>query len=175
MLRDSALTGRLSLDEEVEAFIKDRQEHVETRIYPELRAGAIVIVDRYYFSSMAYQGSRGADPEMIRIRNEEFAPEPDLLVILDLDPLSGLQRIKTRGDRANHFEQTHTLEFARKIFLEIKKPYKHVINAVNPAESITAELFDLFAETVAIREARQSTDAKEKLNAVLKVYGADPV
>src|SRR5271168_4347864 len=56
VLRDSALTGRLSLEEEVETFIKDRKEHVETKINPALKDGHIVIADRYYFSSMAYQG-----------------------------------------------------------------------------------------------------------------------
>ena len=44
VLRDSALTGRLSIEEEVEAFIKDRKEHVEQTINPALREGKIVIV-----------------------------------------------------------------------------------------------------------------------------------
>src|SRR5256885_13530897 len=42
MLRDSALTGRLSAEEEVEAFTKDRQEHVAKVILPELGSGKIV-------------------------------------------------------------------------------------------------------------------------------------
>src|SRR5689334_21201910 len=50
MLRDSALTGRLSIEEEVETFIKDRKQHVEEKINPALQEGMIVIVDRYYFS-----------------------------------------------------------------------------------------------------------------------------
>ena len=41
LLRDSALTGRLSMEEEVETFIKDRREHVENLILPELRAGHV--------------------------------------------------------------------------------------------------------------------------------------
>jgi dTMP kinase len=121
VLRDSALTGRLSLEEEVETFINDRREHVENTINPHLREGHIVIVDRYYFSNMAYQGARGMDPHAIMTRNEEFAPEPDLLVLLDLDPKIGLQRIRLRGDRANHFETTDTLEKARDIFRSIRK------------------------------------------------------
>src|SRR5580700_1034179 len=115
ILRDSALTGRLSLEEEVDTFIRDRKEHVETIINPELAAGHVVIVDRYYFSSMAYQGARGMNPQEIMERNELFAPEPDLLVILDLEPETGLQRVKTRGDRADHFEETDTLTKAREI------------------------------------------------------------
>ena len=109
MLRDSAATGRLSMDEEVEAFIKDRKEHVELLIKPALRDGQIVIIDRYYFSTMAYQGARGMDPEELMRRNELFAPEPDLLVLLNIDTRMGLQRIKLRGDKANHFERIENL------------------------------------------------------------------
>jgi dTMP kinase len=123
MLRDSALTGRLSLEEEVETFIKDRKEHVETLIVPALREGKVVLLDRYYFSTMAYQGARGVDPIELMKRNETFAPEPDLLVLVDVEPKVGLERIRTRGDRADQFEKTGTLEKAREIFNHIQKPY----------------------------------------------------
>lgn len=55
MLRDSAVTGRLSVEEEVALFLKDRREHVETLIAPALARGAWVLLDRYYLSMMAYQ------------------------------------------------------------------------------------------------------------------------
>ena len=136
VLRGSALTGRLSPEEEVEVFIKDRQEHVETQIIPALRAGHIVIVDRYYFSNMAYQGTRGLPPEEIMRRNEVFAPEPDLLVFIDVDPETGLERIRTRGDRANHFEKTDTLKQAREIFLNLQKPYKFTVDGRDHPDDI---------------------------------------
>src|SRR5690348_11605062 len=56
ILRNSASTGRLSAEEELETFIKDRKEHVEILIRPSLDAGKVVITDRYYFSTAAYQG-----------------------------------------------------------------------------------------------------------------------
>ena len=83
-LRESATTGRLSPEEELQLFHQDRREHVETLIEPSLHGGEIVILDRYYFSTMAYQGVRGFDPQEIRRVNEEFAPQPDLLLLLDL-------------------------------------------------------------------------------------------
>ncbi|MFY0579038.1 dTMP kinase [Cystobacter fuscus] len=55
-LRESATAGRLSPQEELDLFIRDRKEHVETLLDPALRRGQIVIVDRYYFSTAAYQG-----------------------------------------------------------------------------------------------------------------------
>src|SRR5687767_13434664 len=140
ILRDSALTGRLSIDEEVETFIKDRRDHVDTKIMPALRDGMIVIVDRYYFSTAAYQGARGLDPQELIRRNEAFAPEPDLLVLLDLDVTHGLERVRTRGDRANHFEQTDTLRRAREIFLSIEKPYLYKIDADRDEKEICTDI-----------------------------------
>src|ERR1700760_2647970 len=76
-VRESATTGRLSPDEELHAFLEDRKEHVPQLIKPAIAKGQIVIVDRYYFSTAAYQGARGRDPvELLRI-NEAFAPKPD--------------------------------------------------------------------------------------------------
>ena len=95
-LRDSATTGRLSIEDELEYFINDRREHVEQLIIPTIKSGGIVILDRYYFSTMAYQGARGIDPEVIRVKNETFAPQPDTLIILDLDVDIALQRIGVR-------------------------------------------------------------------------------
>jgi dTMP kinase len=120
MLRNSASTGRLSPQEELDAFIKDRQEHVTETIQPALAAGHIVILDRYYFSMMAYQGARGFDPQKIRSDNEVFAPIPDLLPILDLEIDVALTRIGARGDSANEFEQRSNLERCREIFLSLK-------------------------------------------------------
>lgn len=175
ILRDSASTGRLSLEEEVETFIKDRKEHVERKINPELAAGHIVLVDRYYFSSMAYQGSRGMDPLEIMRRNEAFAPEPDLLVVLDIDPKGGLSRIKTRGDRANHFETTGTLRKAREIFNSIKKPYLFRVDANQEPEAIRDLIVCQFSLLYTNRISQSDMTPEEKLNATLKLFGGPPL
>jgi dTMP kinase len=174
MLRDSALTGRLSLEEELEAFINDRKEHVDKVIIPELEAGKVVIVDRYYFSSMAYQGARGIDPDEIRRRNEVFAPEPDLLVILDLEPKSGLERIRTRGDRATHFEKTRTLARAREIFRAIQKPYLYSVDAAQPVETICDSVLARFSMIADERKARSSEEPAPMTNETLNLFGAPP-
>lgn len=120
LLRESATTGRLSPEEELETFLKDRAEHVETLIKPSLEAGKVVIVDRYYFSTAAYQGARGMDPHELIARNEQFAPRPDLLVILDVDPAVGVARIRGRGDVGNLFEQEEDLRECARIFAQIQ-------------------------------------------------------
>jgi len=141
LLRNSAITGRLSPEEELATFLKDRRQHVLEKIAPSLAAGHVVILDRYYFSTMAYQGSRGFDPLKIRSDNEVFAPVPDLLFILDLDVDSALSRIGSRGDTANEFEQRANLHRCREIFLSLKdEPFAQVIDANRQPDEVTESI-----------------------------------
>jgi len=140
-LRDSAASGRLAPAEELEYFLQDRRQHVEEVIAPALAAGKVVILDRYYFSTMAYQGARGFDPVEIRRVNEEFAPPPDLLLILDLEVAAAHQRIGTRGDTANAFEQRDALDRCRQIFLSLKdEPFSRVIPCNASITEVAARL-----------------------------------
>ena len=143
-LRESATTGRLSAEEELECFLNDRGEHVEMSIKPALAEGKVVILDRYYFSTMAYQGARGFDPAEIRRRNEAFAPQPDLLLILDLSVESAHGRIGARGDTANEFEQRDTLSRCREIFLSLRdEPFACVIDAEPSLNEVTADILSV--------------------------------
>lgn len=143
LLRASASTGRLSPEEELALFLKDRREHVDNLITPALAAGKVVIVDRYYFSTVAYQGARGMDPaELLRL-NEAFAPEPDLLVHLDVDEEEGIRRIRARGDQQNVFEQAESLRESARIFRWLDFPYLARIQGTLPVEDITAGILEL--------------------------------
>lgn len=140
-LRDSMTQGRLPADEELELFIKDRKQHIATLIQPALDAGKVVILDRYYFSTMAYQGARGFDPQTIRERNEAFAPQPDLLLILDLDIDTAHRRIGVRGDSTNEFEQREILTKCREIFLSLKhEDFAEVIDANAGMDEVTQKI-----------------------------------
>lgn len=139
-LRASMQQGRLSLEEELELFLADRREHVETLVRPALAAGKVVIVDRYYFSTAAYQGARGLDPQELLARNEAFAPRPDLLVILRADVEVGLARIRARGDQANTFEQEESLRAVARIFDSFDFPYLLRLDAAEPPEQLTARI-----------------------------------
>lgn len=140
-LRESAATGRLSPEDELQYFLNDRREHVEELIAPSLAAGKVVILDRYYFSTMAYQGARGFDPAEIRRKNEEFAPVPDLLLIMDLDVDSALERIGARGDTANEFEKRDNLERCREIFLSLKdEGFVRVIDTRGTLDEVAARV-----------------------------------
>src|SRR5947209_1050262 len=85
-IRQSAASGRLPLEEELEAFIQDRLEHVAQIIVPSLAADKVVILDRYFYSTIAYQGARGADIAYLDRHMREIAPVPDVVYVLDIDP-----------------------------------------------------------------------------------------
>mgnify|MGYP002626286625 FL=1 len=118
LLRESAQHGRLSPDEELATFLKDRREHVADLIQPSLDAGKIVVVDRYYYSTIAYQGVRtGVDPcELNEQMRAEF-PVPDLTLLIDVLPAVGIDRVsRLRGDIPNEFERVDELAHIREKF-----------------------------------------------------------
>ena len=100
-------------------FVLDRIYH-NKEIEAALAAGRDVICDRYYYSSLAYQGSI-CDFEWVRHMNCE-CPEirhPDLCVFLDLSPKAALARIAARGEAAEIYEKEETLTLFRATFLKI--------------------------------------------------------
>lgn len=113
----------VSAEEELELFIKDRHEHIEQLIAPSLADGTIVLCDRYFLSSAAYQGAAGLDPDEI-ISRHDFAPDPDLSIIIEIDPVYSIQRItEQRGDVLNEFEQLESLKKVDGIFRLLDLPY----------------------------------------------------
>jgi dTMP kinase len=110
----------LSPEEELDLFVKDRRENVEKNLKPALQKKKVVILDRYYFSTISYQGARGIDPDRIRKINEQFAPQADLVFILDIDARSGLDRIKDRKNKERLFEREDYLARVDQIFRSLK-------------------------------------------------------
>jgi dTMP kinase len=129
-LRQLAQHGRQAISPatELEWFLQDRREDVEQNILPALARGQIVVLDRYYFSTMAYQGALHLDPEEIRARNEAFAPPPDLLFLLHLPVAQGWQRVQQRGT-LSHFERVDYLERVAALFAAMDFPYLRRIDA----------------------------------------------
>lgn len=120
-IKDLAKNGRhkTTPETELELFYLDRVEDVKNHIRPSLEEKKIVIMDRYYFSNVAYQSERGLDPDYIEKRNEIVAPIPAVTIILDLDPEVSLKRIRRkRNAMPNHFEKKEYLERVRQAFLK---------------------------------------------------------
>ncbi len=150
MIRQTASTGRLSLEDEYRLFTLDRQEHVAQLIEPSLAAGKYVLLDRYYFSTLAYQGARGGDIETMRQEQESFAIKPDLVLLLDLTVEESLQRIGVRANSngeagADEFETEEMLTKVRTIFMQfLSNPDEPVlfarIKASQDVESIAEDI-----------------------------------
>jgi dTMP kinase len=147
-LRESARTGRLAPEAELELFLKDRHEHVTNLIKPALGRGEIVILDRYYLSTAAYQGARGIDPQKIIAANEAFAPVPDLVLLLDLDPTAGHERIGARGGAPDGFEGAVYLADVRRIFLGFNRPFIRRIDAAGNPDDVERECRDLLRQAL---------------------------
>jgi dTMP kinase len=154
-LRGGSGSPVLSPEEELAAFEADRRSHVEQRIAPALAAGKVVVLDRYYFSSAAYQGARGLDPEAILVANERFAPAPDLVLLLTLSLEEALRRIAGRGDERSRFERRQFLERCGRIFDRIDRPYLVRIDAARPENEVHQAIVAAVAPLVLERHGRR--------------------
>ncbi|MDX9724322.1 MAG: dTMP kinase [Myxococcota bacterium] len=119
-LRRSAASGRHDARREAELFLLDRREHVESLISPGLSRGAIILCDRYYLSTVAYQGARGLERSELLRQNQAIAPAPDLALFIDVPVEDALTRIRQgRGGRVDDFERSDLLARSRQIYLEL--------------------------------------------------------
>lgn len=87
---------------EVLLYAADRAEHVRTVVRPALEAGTDVVCDRFLWSSLAYQGiARGLGADLVSGANADAVDgcEPDLTIVLDIDPAVGLSRTGHEPDR----------------------------------------------------------------------------
>ena len=99
-------------------FLLSRAQIIDEVIQPHLsrNANAIVILDRYIYSTVAYQGyGRGIDVKLIEKANEIATKglKPDLVVLLDIPPEDGLKR-KRSADSKDHFDDAE-LSFHDKV------------------------------------------------------------
>lgn len=111
---------RIPPDEEWRLFHEDRRIHVEEVVRPALADGRLVIQDRSWPSTVAYQGERGLDRNMLRAAERRIAPDPDLLFVVDLPPDVALARIEGARGRADDFEGIESLRRLRGFFSEFE-------------------------------------------------------
>ena len=131
--------GSLTPEEELDLFIKDRRENVRINLRPALRRRKAVILDRYYFSTIAYQGAKGINPARIKRENEKFAVRPDLVFILDIGAGEGLDRIHHRKRKDLLFERERYLARVRRIFQSFRgRKFVHLDASHPRAETAAA-------------------------------------
>ena len=136
-----------SLEEELDLFVADRRQHVDEVIEPDLAAGKIVLTDRYYFSTAAYQGAAGLDPDRIIRLNEEFAPRPDLVILLVAPPGIGVHRVQVlRQETLNDFEQEDYLAKVAAVFDGLGQKCIRRIDATRAVEEVHNDVIIVFEQ-----------------------------
>ena len=132
-------------DEELNAFILDRQDHLKTKIIPALEEGSIVILDRYFYSTIAYQGILVGDFRTIEALIRENVLIPDAAFWLDVPADLGCSRVKSRDGKLNQFERQEDLAKAGEIFRSIFDDGEQAltrIDAAMPIEIIHRAIID---------------------------------
>ncbi len=132
--------GDVSPEEELQYFINDRREDVERNIRPALQQNKIVLIDRYYYSTAAYQGALGFDPVKIIEDNEAFAPRPDRVFIIQVSLDESFRRIEAGREGFSSFEKRGYLEKVRAIFDTFTGDHILRIDSTGPKEKVHAVL-----------------------------------
>jgi dTMP kinase len=133
----------LSPAEELELFMEDRREHVAQIIRPSLARGKIVITDRYYYSSVAYQGALGLDPHDILAANEAFAPAPDLVFLLELPVKMALARLTRKRQGTRQVSESFSyLKQVAAIYASLKGPRFRRVEAARPTMEVHAIILE---------------------------------
>ncbi len=148
-IREMARSGEeLEPEEELRWFVEDRCVHVAQVIAPALRADRIVLTDRYYLSTVAYQGARGLDYEQILSDSEDEFPIPDLVLLLEIDPQIAFERVHARGSEIEGvFEQREFLSQVASVFDALGCTYLERV----PADGEPSQIEALIAERVRLR------------------------
>ena len=130
-------------------FVADRAVHTE-RIEKWVEEGNIVICDRYFASTVAYQSVSlngvALEKEWLVSLNIPVIREPDLTVLLDIDPEKGLGRIGGRGE-ISKFENAEYLKGVRKAYLELAEEFGFVVmDAERDQRGLSKEIIEKLRE-----------------------------
>lgn len=153
LIRKLVLTGgkegiidgaKISHEAEALLFAADRAEHVDKLIKPSLKAGKVVISDRYFYSSLAYQWARGLDLEWL-IDLNRFAIRPDLVILLDLPVKESMKRLRSRSIKSE-FDKIYELQKkVRENYLKLTERFREIkiVNALDDVDSVHRQIVAL--------------------------------
>ena len=142
-IRNLLLQGnvdRWSAETEILLFTAARRDHLERIILPALEEGKIVICDRFADSTRMYQGMRGPNlRNLVDSLNEKVIKfDPDLTILIDINPEISLKRAKSRKTVEERFEDfgVELQMKMRKGFIELAKEFSNRIEVVNGQQSV---------------------------------------
>ncbi|WP_347832173.1 dTMP kinase [uncultured Planktomarina sp.] len=152
-IRGLLLTGdtdKWSAETELLLFTAARRDHLEKTIEPALAAGQMVICDRFADSTRVYQGATRGDlrTKVDQLHAAMIGREPDLTLIIDVDPKIALARGLARNSGEDRFED-FGLEFQEKLrigFLKLTQEYPQrcrLVDGNRPAEAVFEDVLAL--------------------------------
>lgn len=151
--------ARWSAETEILLFTAARRDHLERTITPALAAGKVVVCDRFADSTRMYQGlSRGDLRATVdRLHDLMIGREPDLTLLIDIDPAVGLSRAKGRQGHEERFEDMGLgmQEQMRAGFLGLAQEFSarfRVIDGARATEAVAADVLAIV--TAALPRAR---------------------
>ena len=158
-IRNLLLQGnvdRWSAETEILLFTAARRDHLERVILPAMEDGKIVICDRFTDSTRMYQGMRGPNlRNLVDMLNEKIINcDPDLTIVIDIDPQISLKRAKSRETVEERFEDfgVEMQLNMRNGFIELAKEFSNRIEVVNGQQSVD----DLSKDICSIVKAKLS-------------------
>jgi dTMP kinase len=128
----------------VDLFLADRRHDVENHIMPALREKKIVVMDRYFLSTAAYQSDRPWQ-EILEM-NREFAPEPDINFIINWPADIAMTLIEKRDNGLTTFENETALINIRGRYLEMAREDSGtyvVVEKIADEEDVCDEILDI--------------------------------
>ncbi|MEQ9696080.1 dTMP kinase [Shimia sp. SDUM112013] len=141
---------RWSAETEILLFTAARRDHLERTILPALAADKIVLCDRFADSTRMYQGlSRGDLRGVVdQLHSLMIGREPDLTLLIDMDPATGLARAKSRATAEERFEDFGQAlqDQMRKGFLSLAQEFEprfRIINGDQPMDAVSADIRDV--------------------------------
>jgi dTMP kinase len=142
--------ARWSAETEILLFTAARRDHLERTILPALARGSIVITDRFADSTRVYQGLTRGDlrADVDALHGLMIGREPDLTIVVDIDPALGLSRAKGRQTAEERFEDFGLPMQVRMRagFLGLAEEFPgrvRVIDGGRPPETVAADIFAL--------------------------------
>jgi dTMP kinase len=149
---------RWSAYTEILLFTAARRDHLERTIQPALDAGKIVICDRFADSTRMYQGlSRGDLRATVdKLHSLVIGVEPDLTLVIDMDPSKGLSRALSRNTSEERFEGFgESLQVAMRTgFLALAQEFPERLIVINGAQQIQQVADDILTHTLARLDRR---------------------
>ena len=130
---------RWSAETEILLFTAARRDHLERIILPAIKNGQIIICDRFTDSTRMYQGMRGPKLKKLvdMLDKEVIGHDPDLTILIDIDPEIALRRAKSRETVEERFED-FGLELQKKMrkgFLNLSKQFSNRISVIDGHQS----------------------------------------